>query len=33
MWSPSIQRRDADSAAAAMLGHIEAIDVALFGRR
>src|SRR5262249_35029296 len=29
----ALQRRDADGAAAAMLGHIEAIEVALFGRR
>jgi DNA-binding FadR family transcriptional regulator len=29
----TLERRDADGAAAAMQGHIEAIEVALFGRR
>jgi len=29
----ALERRDADGAVAAMLGHIEAIEVALFGRR
>jgi DNA-binding FadR family transcriptional regulator len=29
----ALQNRDADGAARAMLGHIEAIEIALFGRR
>jgi DNA-binding GntR family transcriptional regulator len=29
----ALQNRDADGAAQAMLGHIEAIEIALFGRR